>query len=83
MIELSSSDWFLEAEIMLKVRYLRLMVIEIDVPGHLRKGGRSSVGWRTIFEFMHNILAYRVGGPWRDWRRKVSENSAREVHVEA
>jgi hypothetical protein len=83
MMELTSSDWFLEAEIMLKVPYLRLMVIEIDVPGHLRKGGRSNVGWRTIFEFIRNILAYRTGGPWREWRRKVSETASREVHVEA
>ena len=82
MMELSSSDWFLEAEIMLKVQYLRLMVIEIDVPGHLRKGGRSNVGWRTIFEFIRNIMWYRTGGPWREWRRKMSETSAREVHVE-
>jgi glycosyltransferase involved in cell wall biosynthesis len=83
MLELTSSNWFLEAEIMLKVQYLRLLVIEIDVPGHLRNGGRSNVGWRTILEFIRNIAAYRMGGPWREWRRKVSQTSAREAHVEA
>ncbi|HUI78092.1 MAG TPA: glycosyltransferase family 2 protein [Bryobacteraceae bacterium] len=82
LMELTSSDWFLEAEIMLKVHYLRLMVIEIDVPGHLRRGGRSNVGWRTIFEFMRNIIRYRTGGPWREWRRKVSAAAPQEVHVQ-
>jgi glycosyltransferase involved in cell wall biosynthesis len=82
IMDLTSSDWFLEAEIMLKVQYLRLMVIEIDVPGFLRKGGNSHVGLRTIFEFARNILRYRMGGPWREWRREVSGTATREVHVQ-
>jgi glycosyltransferase involved in cell wall biosynthesis len=82
IMELSSSDWFLEAEIMLKVRYLRLMVIEIDVPGHLRKGGRSNVSSRTVLEFARNIIRYRFGGPWREWRRKLSDTEARTVQAE-
>ncbi len=82
MMDLTSSDWFLEAEIMLKVQYLRLMVIEIDVPGFLRKGGNSHVGMRTVFEFMRNIVSYRMGGPWREWRREVSGSAAREIHVQ-
>lgn len=70
MMELTSDDWFLDAEAMLKAQFLRLMVIEIDVPGHLRKGGRSSVRLRTIVEFIGNIARYRMGGPWREWRRR-------------
>ena len=80
LLDLTSSDWFLEAEIMLKAQYLRLLVIEIDVPGQLRKGGRSNVHLRTIFEFIRNILWYRFGGPWRAWRRQVSA-AAREIHA--
>jgi len=82
MMDLTSSDWFLEAEIMLKVQYLRLLVIEIDVPGHLRQGGNSHVGWKTIFEFLGNIARYRMGGPWREWRREVSGAATREIHVQ-
>jgi glycosyltransferase involved in cell wall biosynthesis len=81
LLDLTSSDWFLEAEIMLKARYLRLLVIEIDVPGHLRKGGRSNVHLRTIFEFVRNILWYRFGGPWRAWQRQVSTTAAREIQA--
>jgi glycosyltransferase involved in cell wall biosynthesis len=81
LMDLQSNDWFLEAEILLKAHYLRLMVIEIDVPGQLRKGGRSNVGLATILEFVANIAKYRFGGPWRQWRKQVSGVSTREVHV--
>ena len=81
LLDLTSSDWFLEAEIMLKAHYVGLLVIEIDVPGHLRKGGRSNVHLRTIFEFIRNILWYRFGGPWRDWRKQISAAAAREIQA--
>jgi len=81
MMDLTSDDWFLEAEIMLKTHYLRMMVIEIDVPGYLRSGGRSNVRLRTVLEFVRNILTYRFGGPWREWRKLVSEENTREVHA--
>jgi hypothetical protein len=82
MMGLTSSDWFLEAEIMFRVQYLRLMVIEIDVPGHLRKGGPSSVGRRTILEFSRSIIRYRMGGPWREWRWRVSGTAIQAVHAQ-
>jgi glycosyltransferase involved in cell wall biosynthesis len=69
---LRSDDWFLDAEIMLKARHLRLPVIEIDVPGHAREGGTSNVTKATVLEFLRNILRYRMGGPWRDWKRENS-----------
>ena len=78
-IDLTSDDWFVDAEAMLKAQYLRLMVIEIDVPGHLRKGGRSNVRINTVFEFLLNIVRYRFGGPWREWRRRMSNVATREV----
>ena len=71
VLDLSSTDWFLDAEVMLKVSHLGLMVLEIDVPGYLRKGGKSSVRMRTVAEFVRNILTYRLGGPWRRWKKQV------------
>lgn len=72
LLELQSRDWFLEAEVMLKVRHLQLPVIEIDVFGRPRGGGHSHVRAATVMEFLRNILAYRRGGPWREWRRRVT-----------
>jgi len=81
MMELSSTDWFLEAELMLKARHLRLLVIEIDVPGYLRKAGTSNVRMRTVLEFARNILGYRFGAPWRNWCQRAEVSGIRQVHV--
>jgi len=81
VMDLTSNDWFLEAEIMLKTHYLRMMVIEIDVPGFLRNGGTSNVRFQTVLEFFRNILTYRFGGPWREWKKQVSHANTREVHA--
>lgn len=73
LMELSSEDWFLEAEVMLKARHLKLRVIEINVKGQPREAGHSHVRFRTILEFMRNMVTYRFGGPWREWRRRVNQ----------
>jgi len=73
LMELSSEDWFLEAEVMLKARHLGLPVIEINVKGQPREAGHSHVRFATILEFIRNIISYRVmrSGPWSEWRRRV------------
>jgi len=73
LMDLTSRDWFLEAEVMLKARHLRLMVFEIDVPGFPRQEGRSHVRLATVLEFVRNIAAYRLGGLSRAWRKQVSQ----------
>jgi len=70
-MELESEDWFLEAEIMLKARHLRLPVLEVEVGGRPRQGGKSHVRFAAILEFIGNMLRYRVGGPWKAWRRRT------------
>jgi hypothetical protein len=37
---------------------------------------------RTILEFIRNIACYRMGGPWREWRQKVSGAAVREIHAQ-
>ena len=79
LMQLSSDDWFLEAEVMLKARYLRLPVVEVDVPSERRRGGRSHVRIGTVAEFLWNISVYRLGGPWRSWREQVAKVAASEA----
>ena len=71
-MELCSDDWFLEAEIMLKARHLRLPVVEIPVRGRPREAGTSHVRFSAVLEFMRNMLIYRFGGPWKAWRRRTT-----------
>lgn len=79
LMQLSSDDWFLEAEVMLKARYLRLPVVEVDVPSERRHGSRSHVRIGTVVEFLWNIAVYRLGGPWRSWREQVAKVAASEA----
>ena len=70
-MKLRSRDWFLDPEIMLKAKGLRLRVIEIDVEGYARHSGVSNVRSGTIVEFLKNILVYRFGSHMRQWRKDV------------
>jgi glycosyltransferase involved in cell wall biosynthesis len=64
-MDLRSTDWFLDAEIVIKARSLLLPVVEVDVVGHARGGGKSNVRASTCLEFVRNLVAYRFGGRGR------------------
>ncbi len=58
---LRSKDWFIDAEILIKARRLRVKVIEVNVFGHMREGGSSNVRASTCVEFVRNLLRARFG----------------------
>lgn len=70
-MRLSSADWFLDPEMIIKAKHLGLRVIEVDVEGYARQGGASNVRFRTCLEFLKNILVYRIGGPLRSWKNSA------------
>jgi glycosyltransferase involved in cell wall biosynthesis len=72
-MHLQSRDWFLDPEIMIKSKYLGLKVIECQIEGKLRQGGKSNVRFSTCLEFMKNIVRYRMGSPIRHWRSSLKE----------
>src|SRR5262245_44322052 len=83
LMELSSRDWFLEAEVMLKARYLNLRVIEVDIFGLPQKHSPSHVRVAAIVEFLQNIVAYRIGRPWRAWRKRIPRDSLLRLQASA
>jgi len=72
-MDLVSDDWFLEAEIMLKARHMRLELVEVEISDEPREAGHSHVRGAAIVEFFKNMLLYRFGGPWKQWRKSVRE----------
>jgi glycosyltransferase involved in cell wall biosynthesis len=60
-MQLQSTDWFLDAEVMIKAKRLRLKVFEINVIAQMREGGQSNVRGATIQEFLGNLFKYRFG----------------------
>ncbi|MFO1463170.1 MAG: glycosyltransferase family 2 protein [bacterium] len=71
-MELKSSDWFFDAEIMLRAAELGLKVGEVPIRFRALNGRNSFVNLGTIFEFMINLYKYRFG---RDGGKYVSCDS--------
>lgn len=70
-MHLESKDWFLDPEVMIKAKYLGLRVLERDVEGLERAGGKSNVRYTTCLQFVKNLLRYRFGNPLRNWKKTV------------
>lgn len=77
-MKLSSGDWFLDPEIIIKAKHLGLRVIETDVEGYMRQGGVSNVRFRTCLEFLKNILVYRFGKHLKTWHNSPEAVKAKE-----
>ncbi|MCX6348271.1 MAG: glycosyltransferase family 2 protein [Candidatus Aureabacteria bacterium] len=74
-LDFRSRDWFLNAEIMLKARSLNLSIKEVTIVFRRRKGGKSNVRVATVFEFVFNILKFRLGRGLSQWKRKIGLKS--------
>ncbi|MBL7177009.1 MAG: glycosyltransferase [Desulfobacteraceae bacterium] len=59
-LDLKSNDWFIDAEIMIQARRLRLKIREISVVFYDLKTRRSFVRVPAILEFIKNLLLARI-----------------------
>ena len=64
-MNLSSKDWFLDPEIMIKAEALHLRTLEFNVFARMRGSGVSHVRMGTCWEFLRNLLKYRFFGEWK------------------
>lgn len=69
--DLTSRDWFIDAELMLKAVFLGLRIREVGMVFHRRPAGCSSVGLATVYEFINNIARYALGGELREWKKRL------------
>lgn len=74
-LNLSSKDWFLDAEVIIKANYLSMKVGEVPVVFRRRHGGRSSVRLCTVWEFLRNMITYHKRGVFNEssdlmWRQR-------------
>ncbi|MBI5817818.1 MAG: glycosyltransferase family 2 protein [Verrucomicrobia bacterium] len=58
---LESTDWFIDAEIVLNCLALKLRMYEIPIRFNALGGRKSFVNTSTIFEFIRHMFAYRFG----------------------
>ena len=67
-MQLTSRQWFLDPEIMIKAHYLGIRVLEYNVFARMRGSGLSHVRASTCWEFFTALLRYRFSGELSRWR---------------
>jgi glycosyltransferase involved in cell wall biosynthesis len=78
-MQLGSTGWLLDPEIMVKAHELGLRVIELNVFARMRSTGLSHVRAATCWEFFHHLLAARLRGAWKPGHRLPSTPVEQEV----
>jgi len=63
-LDLRSKDWFLDAEVMIKLTRLGARMGEVPVTFLPREKGSSNVRFSAIWEFLRNIARVLLGGGW-------------------
>lgn len=61
-LNISSKDWFIDAEMLIKAESMGLKIGEVPVEFRKRERGKSKVKITTIYEFLRNIIRYRLRG---------------------
>ncbi|MBD3361817.1 glycosyltransferase [Candidatus Woesearchaeota archaeon] len=56
----SSKDWFIDSEILIRAKQFRYTIKEIPARFNQRKKGKSNVYWKTLFEFINNLIMWRI-----------------------
>src|SRR3989338_7798048 len=69
--DIKSCDWFIDTEIMIKSKILKLKIQEVPISFFPRKKGKSNVNFFAIIEFLKNIYKYKVGGEIRAWQKAM------------
>ena len=59
-MDLQSNDWFIDAEIMILARKLKLRILEIPVTFLANESRKSFVRFGAIAEFIYNLIVYRI-----------------------
>ena len=59
-LNLRSTDWFADAEMMIQASYLGLRIVEVPTLFHENKHRRSFIRTTAIAQFLKNIIVYRL-----------------------
>ncbi len=71
LMGLTSKQWFLDPELMIKGHLMGLRVLELNVFARMRGTGLSNVRATTCWEFFRDLLVFRFSGALPRWRRQV------------
>lgn len=75
-MDLQSTDWLLDPEIMIKAHRLGLNVLELNVFARMRGNGLSHVRVATCWQFLHRLVEFRCSGVFAAWEKRARQASA-------
>ena len=70
-LDLTCTDWFIDAEILIKASHRGLRIYEMPIDYLRRAGGRSVVRLSTVLQFLRNALHLIRSGKIRSWKKPV------------
>jgi hypothetical protein len=73
---LTSRQWLLDPEIMIKAHLLGVRVLEYNVFARMRGNGLSHVRASTCLEFLRGVLRFRFSPELRRWREGMRRSTA-------
>lgn len=59
LMDLKSDDWFIDAEIMLKINENNMKFFEFPIEFYELSGRASFVKFKAVFEFLKNLISYK------------------------
>ena len=59
-LQLTSDDWFIDAEMVILASYLNMSIGEVSTNFYVNKNRASFIKTATIFEFLKNLFSYRL-----------------------
>jgi glycosyltransferase involved in cell wall biosynthesis len=71
-MQLTSTNWLLDPEMLVKAHYLGVRVLELNVFARMRGNGLSHVRMSTCWEFFVHLLRMRFSGDLAAWRRSAT-----------
>ena len=61
-LDISSKDWFIDTEIMVKAKIFGFKIGEVPVEFKKREKGKSNIKFTIVFEFVRNLVKYKLRG---------------------
>ncbi len=61
-MQLTSKDWFIDAECILKAHKNGVEVLDVEIQSVPRRNGKSKIRVSSMFEFFKNLLGYKLRG---------------------
>ncbi|MGE0812368.1 MAG: glycosyltransferase family 2 protein [Vicinamibacterales bacterium] len=70
-MRLSSTNWLLDPEMLVKAHYLGVRVLELNVFARMRGNGLSHVRMSTCWEFFTHLIRMRFSNELSEWRKSA------------